>query len=217
MRPIPFEKCLISTPNRGPMWKETLSRINHWCIPVGPRMNRALIMTLVVFLLFYCISSIYQVVLFDTSLYYAAPYIAWIAIGFLIALRYTTNPNAAIGLYLLIFGADRLMFEYMLVVYELSPDIIDIILGTSMMVSGALWILSKVRTRFLLLISTFYFGYVGMQFLIENIDDLIEDSVDLIVLNLSFLATSLMYLLLIVILLCNDPPYRKGAIFKANS
>ena len=217
MRPIPFVNCLISAPNRGPMWKETLSRINHWCIPVGPRMNRALIMALVVFLLFYCITNIYQAVLYDASPYYAAPYIAWIAIGFLIALRYTTNPNAAIGLYLLIFGADRLLFEYMLFVYEISPFIIDVILGISMMVSGVLWILSKVRTRFLLLVSTGYFGYVSMLFLIENMDYLIEDSVELMVLNLSFIATCLMSLLLIVILLCNDPPYRKGAIFKANS
>ncbi len=181
----------------------TLNRLNHLHLRVDNRTNIVLINIMTLILILYSAVGIIYFATPDLEYWpFLLAYSAWIVIGLYMMAFYRDRPFTVVGLYMLVIGMENLIAWYP-IMDDLLLYILQIIPSIWMVVSGIMWISGKVISRYPAMISTAFvlvMNVFELVFIIEN-----PDMIETIPLNvISFILQFIMYVMLIIILACND-------------
>lgn len=184
----------------------TLYRLNHLHIEVNPKVNLVLINIMTVCLILYCVTGIVQFMGPSVNPWpFYITYTVSTIIGVCMLVFYRDRPFAAVGLYMLVIGMDRVI-SWMIGVpmaEEGIMNILELIVSLWIVLSSITWFMGRIPSRYPTMISTLVLIAINVWeivWIVQNPDAFGYTPLPFISTILQFI----MYTMLIVILVIND-------------
>lgn len=193
---------------------ETLDRYNHFHFHVSKRTNRILCILMTLALIAY---SAIGVLMFTTipatnPIPFVIANSIWLVVAALVLFKFTHRPYLVIGLYMMVIGTDRILscLEGVFESNETFFIIVEIIMSLWMFGAGVCVVFGRLMSRYpsIIFTSIMFCLDVGDVLYLINYEGDFDPF--LVFSGASYCLRLLFYLFLIMILLCNDNPERKG-------
>ena len=195
--------------------RQKLIELNSFHFHINERTNRILCIIIAVLLILYSVVGLMMFSMFDA---YNAPMFivanaVWLAIAFVVLLKYTRSPYVVIALYLTVIATDRIL-SWINEVYLGGlawEDVLEIVMAAWMFITGVRAVMGRLFSRFPMILSTAVFIILDFVFEVPYYAVVLEDLSGFVLGSfISSVLRLLLYFLLIALLLCNGNPKRKG-------
>ena len=195
--------------------RQKLIELNSLHFHINERTNRILCIIIAVLLILYSVVGLMMFSMFDA---YNAPMFivanaVWLAIAFVVLLKYTRSPYVVIALYLNVIATDRIL-SWINEVYLGGlawEEVLEIVMAAWMFITGVRAVMGRLFSRFPMILSTAVFIILDFVFEVPYYAVVLEDLSGFVLGSfISSVLRLLLYFLLIALLLCNGNPKRKG-------